>query len=192
MRSLTLFYDDQCAFCRSVKTWLDGVPKYVPIRTVPYASPEAQQIFPEIWRYQPDREILALADNGGLHLGGDAWIMCLWATRSHRPWARRLSSPALRPLAKKVAGAVASHRYSLSKFMLQHTDRTIADGVELALRKPSPYPTPFSKSASPQPVPVADYEAPPAIACACELDPHELTAEELAPLREAHDLADPL
>lgn len=194
---ITLFYDDQCAFCRNVKAWLDGLPKHVPIRTVPYASPAARQIFPDIERYQPDREILALTDAGGLYLGGDAWIICLWATRTHRKWAKRLSSPTLRPMAKKIAAAVASHRYDLSKFLYGQKDGFIVTQVN-RLYKPAPAaPPPAPKVAIPSPTPAADPEPEPepVIACACDLDPHELTEEELVPLREqlnrARDLAEP-
>jgi predicted DCC family thiol-disulfide oxidoreductase YuxK len=129
MKSLILFYDEQCAFCRAVKTWLDGQPKYVPIRAVPYTAPEARYRFPTIDNHTPAKEILALADDGALYVGGDAWIICLWATRNYRAWSRRLSTPTLRPMAKRIAAVVAAHRYELSRAIFGKEDKVIANDV---------------------------------------------------------------
>jgi hypothetical protein len=47
-------------------------------------------------------------------LGDRAFLMCLWALRAYRGWARRLASPALRPLARQAFEAVSRNRASVS------------------------------------------------------------------------------
>ena len=58
-----------------------------------------------------------VSDNGQVWLGDHAFIMCLWALRDYRRWARRLSSPLLRPVARQAFAALSSNRHNVSALL---------------------------------------------------------------------------
>lgn len=117
MKALTAFYDPHCGLCSGVKAWLGSVSCFVPLHFVAYDSVLAADLFPHIEDFHPESEILVLADDGAFYRGGDAWIMCLWATVPYRSWALRLAAPALRPLAAGICHAVSRNRHTLSRFL---------------------------------------------------------------------------
>ena len=116
MDTLYVFYDGQCALCARCREWVEGQPAYVTLIFVSFRSERARELCPEIELYEPDREIVVMADNGDIYQGGAAWVMCLWATRTYRVWAMRLASPALLPLAKKICHRISQKRLAISKF----------------------------------------------------------------------------
>lgn len=118
MKALTAFYDPHCGLCGGVKSWLGSQPCFVPLYFVAYDSAVAGDLFPHIQDFHPESEILVLADDGAFYRGGDAWIMCLWATVSYRKWALRLAAPALRPLAAGICHVVSRNRHALSRLLL--------------------------------------------------------------------------
>lgn len=125
MKAITLFYDARCGLCTSVKTWLEREPKFVALHFVPYDSRHAQLLFPKIADCAPEREILALSDEGGLYRGEGAWILCLWATVQYRGWSIRLARPALRPYAEKLCRLISKNRRQLSRVLRLGTDDDI-------------------------------------------------------------------
>lgn len=137
MKAISVFYDARCGMCRSVKTWLEQEPKFVALHFVAYDSRLAAGLFPKITDWHPEREILALSDEGGLYRGAGAWILCLWATVRYREWSLRLARPALRPYAEKLCRAVSRNRRRLSRLFRLGTDDDIRAGV-VALGKSTP------------------------------------------------------
>ena len=130
MNKLTVFYDHNCGLCRACRRWLTRQPTYFEIEFVPYDSLAARAICPEIGKLDPGRQIVAMADNGDLYRGGAAWVMCLYATREHRPLAMKLANPLLLPIAKKICALVASKRLSISALLRLKSDRELADAAE--------------------------------------------------------------
>lgn len=137
MKAITVFFDARCGLCRTVRAWLEREPKFVALRFVPYDSALATEVFPCIADWQPEREILALSDEGGLYVGNNAWILCLWATERYRPWAIRLARPALRPYAERLCRAVSGNRRALSRIFRLGSDDDIRNGVVAHSRKTS-------------------------------------------------------
>lgn len=129
MNTLFVFYDGKCALCAKCRHWLESQPLYVNLVFLPYQSYKAKKLCPEIDSYDPGKEIVVMADNGDIYQGGAAWIMCLWATRSHREWGMRLASPALLPLAKKVCHLISDKRLILSRLFGKVSDEEIAETV---------------------------------------------------------------
>jgi predicted DCC family thiol-disulfide oxidoreductase YuxK len=113
MQRLTVLYDDSCGLCRRARAWLSGQPTYVELEFVPAGSAEARQRWPGIDPAATLRNLTVIADTGELYVDAKAWVMCLWATREHRPLAHRLSSPALAPHAAKFVAWVSDNRRSL-------------------------------------------------------------------------------
>lgn len=64
-----------------------------------------------------NQELVVVTDTGEVWIGDRAWIICLWALREFRDWARRLSSPALLPLARQAFVAFSSNRSGLSRLL---------------------------------------------------------------------------
>lgn len=111
---LTLLYDAECSLCRSFRGWLEGQPLLVPLELVPCGSESARLRFPTLDHERTSEEITIVSDAGAIWTGGAAWVMALWATRTHRPLAERLSTPAGLPLARAAAYAAAGIRRGLS------------------------------------------------------------------------------
>jgi predicted DCC family thiol-disulfide oxidoreductase YuxK len=113
IHTLTVIYDPRCGLCTQIKDWLGRQPAYVALRLLPAGSAEVREHFPMI----PSGELAVISDSGQVWHGDNAWIICLWALCDYRPWAARLASPALRPLARQAFAAVSQHRSVLSRFL---------------------------------------------------------------------------
>lgn len=90
---------------------------FVPLKFVAYDSRQAGEMFPGIEEFRPGEEILVLSDEGGIYRGGDAWIMCLWATVRFREWSLRMARPGLRGLAARIGQYVSRYRCSFSTLL---------------------------------------------------------------------------
>jgi predicted DCC family thiol-disulfide oxidoreductase YuxK len=113
VQRLAVLYDDSCGLCRRARAWLSAQPTYVALEFVPAGSDEACRRWPDLDPAATLRTMTVIADTGEIYLDAKAWVMCLWATREHRPLAVRLSSPALAPHAVKFVAWVSDHRRSL-------------------------------------------------------------------------------
>jgi len=117
MNDLYVFYDAGCGLCCRFSHWLERQASILRLRCLAYQSEEAARVFPDLGKHRPGEEILVLADTGELYRGGDAWIICLWATREHRSLAMTMATPALRPLARRIAFTVSRHRRRFSQWL---------------------------------------------------------------------------
>src|SRR5215208_5860067 len=84
---LTVLYDARCDFCRSVRAWLEGQPKYVPLRFAAVGSERAQALFPALEHAATLGEITVVRSDGAVYRGERAYLMVLWALRRYRGWA---------------------------------------------------------------------------------------------------------
>lgn len=137
MKAISVFYDARCGLCATVKAWLEKEPKFVNLHFVPYDSRHAALLFPKIADWHPEREILALSDEGGLYRGDGAWIMCLWATVRYREWSLRLARPALRPYAEKLCRLVSRNRHEISKIIHAKSEE-VAGRMAAIMADPTP------------------------------------------------------
>jgi predicted DCC family thiol-disulfide oxidoreductase YuxK len=113
VQTLTVLYDDSCGLCRRARAWLAEQPAYLPLQFVAAGSEEARRRFPDLDPAATLRQLTVVADSGEVYLDANAWVMCLWATRSHRQLAYRLSTPALAPHAARFVAWVSDNRRSL-------------------------------------------------------------------------------
>src|SRR5258706_12142995 len=116
MTRLFVLYDADCGLCRRLANWLATQPALIPLVPIPAQSVRAAQLFPSQASQTP-RELTVISDQGAIYLGNHAWIMCLYALRHYRHWARRLSHPMLLPLARQAFAALSVHRSAISRFM---------------------------------------------------------------------------
>ena len=113
MKTLFVMYDSHCGLCTGVRDWLRLQPSYLDLRLLASDSEEARRMFPGL----PSGELAVVSNDGQVWLGDNAFIVCLWALREYRRWARRLASPMLRPMARQAFEAVSRNRKSVSSLL---------------------------------------------------------------------------
>ena len=87
-------------------------------------------------------------DEGGVYRNDDAWIMTLYALEQYRPWALRLASPALRPMARAAFEWLSLNRRSISRQLALAADADVALVLAqppAACPRPLPPPPPPAK-----------------------------------------------
>jgi len=130
MQALTVLYDQHCELCCRCRDWLQRQPAFVELRFTPLQSPQLERRYPGLSAFRPEQEILVISDEGAVYRGGEAWIMCLWATQTYREWALRLATPLLFPLVKRFCSLVSSNRLSLSRLLTQRDPEALARSIE--------------------------------------------------------------
>lgn len=110
---LTVLYDARCGLCRRARSWLEEQAQILPLEFVAAGSEEARARFPELDAAATLDELTVVADGGEVYRGANAWLMCLWALRSYRLLAIRLSAPAMQPAARRFVSWVSRHRLQL-------------------------------------------------------------------------------
>lgn len=113
VEGLTVLTDQECPLCRRFAAWLARQPLLVPLELVPAASAQARRRFPSLDHDRTLEEVTVVGADGSVWTHEHAWVMCLWATRSHRGLAERLASPHLLPLARGAAYGAAGLRHLL-------------------------------------------------------------------------------
>ena len=129
MKTLTIFYDAHCGVCSHFRRWMLEQPAYVRLDFVPYDSPQALRLCPELPTLRADQEIVVMGDDGAVWQGGGAWVVCLWALRDYREWSLRLATPGLLGVARKVAHWVSVNRLVVSRFLRLQGDEAVRTEV---------------------------------------------------------------
>jgi predicted DCC family thiol-disulfide oxidoreductase YuxK len=124
MRYLTVVYDQECGLCSRLGGWLLEQPKWIGIHLVP--SHSAGKLYPELAARIARQELVVISDEGGVYLGDHSWLMCLYALKNYRQWARRLSGPALLPLARNAFAILSANRRQVSNWLGLMGDEELA------------------------------------------------------------------
>ena len=136
LERLNVLYDADCGFCGRARTWLSGQPQLVELEFLPRDAPEVPARFPGL---EPGHdELVVVDDQGGVYRGPDAFLMCLFALENYRAWSLRLSSPELRPLARKGLELVSSQRHRINDWLGLKSDREVARSLDAAVGRGSP------------------------------------------------------
>jgi predicted DCC family thiol-disulfide oxidoreductase YuxK len=113
MKTLYVLYDSRCGLCTEVRDWLRKQPAHVELSLLASNSEYVRRTFPGL----PNEELAVVSDDGRVWLGDNAFVVCLWALRGYRQWARRLSSPIVRPMARQAFEAVSRNRKGVSSLL---------------------------------------------------------------------------
>ncbi len=117
IKQLVIMYDDQCPFCVRCMQWLRVQPVHVRLRFLPLHAEYTRRLYPELAGPIQYLQFIVVDDTGGVYYNTDARIMCLWALKKYRGYARTLSRPALRPLADKVFQLISENRMTISALL---------------------------------------------------------------------------
>jgi predicted DCC family thiol-disulfide oxidoreductase YuxK len=117
MKRLTVLYDGECALCQRLRAWLQSEPTWFPVEYLPLQSPEVDRRWPGIRAWQPEKQILAIDDQGGLYQGSAAWITLLYALKDYREMSFRFADPSMQGLAQKVVELISRNRHALSDLL---------------------------------------------------------------------------
>jgi len=124
MKKLFVLYDPHCGLCEAVRGWMVDQRSSFLIDVIASGSPRARTLFPEI-ESEPD-ELVVVDDEGSVYRGDSAFIICLYALDAYRPWAQRLSSPMLRPFARRAFEMLSKNRKKISDLLALANDEVIA------------------------------------------------------------------
>jgi len=140
MNRLYLLYDDRCELCRRLKNWVLRQDAWLELKLLPAGSPAARQLFPGLEQIATGNDLVAISDLGEVYLNNHAWIMCLYALREYRGWARRLAHPLLLPLARQAFDTLSKNRQGISQWLAGDDPRGIADQLSRVTLEPCSIP----------------------------------------------------
>lgn len=124
-RRLTVVTDERCELCRRCRGWLSHQRLLVEVEFLPVGSTEALRRYGSIGSR---RDVLIVADeHGRIWAGPDAFVMCLWATASHRNWSHLAARPGWRTLARLVFSTVSSNRHRIADLLSGQCDDAHCD-----------------------------------------------------------------
>ena len=111
---LTVVYDPDDRFAAWCRAWLEVQPLLVPLRFTPAGGPEAQA---RLGVLGAGAELVVLADDGRAWTEAGAFVMCLWATASHRDLAHAVRLPLARMGAEAFFHAVTADPAVLERLL---------------------------------------------------------------------------
>ena len=117
MQTLTVLFDPRCRFCWQCTWWLGRQPQYVELEFLRYGGGEAKERFPTLNADPAVGELTVVSDAGGVYVGTDAFLICLWALKAHRELSLRLARPRWRPLVRGAFEHLSRNRHVLSRFV---------------------------------------------------------------------------
>lgn len=124
MTKLFVLYDPDCGLCEAVRGWMIDQRSSLQIDVIARGSERARTLFPDI-EPAPD-ELVVVDDEGSVYRGDSAFIICLYALDAYRAWAYRLSSPILRPFARRAFEMLSKNRKKISDLLALANDEVIA------------------------------------------------------------------
>lgn len=117
-KRLTVVYDDECELCRRCRHWLATQPLLVDVSFLSASDPRAIERYGDLPWFRT--ELVVLTDQGFAWIGGEAFVMALWATRRWRTLSYRISGPSFGWLAERFFHALSSNRSVVSGMLTPH------------------------------------------------------------------------
>jgi predicted DCC family thiol-disulfide oxidoreductase YuxK len=128
MRKLFVLYDPDCGLCEAIRGWMLDQRSSLQIEIIASGSARSRLLFPAI-ESEPD-ELVVVDDDGTVYRGDSAFIICLYALDAYRAWAYRLSSPILRPFARRAFEMLSKNRKKISDLLALANDEVIAHELD--------------------------------------------------------------
>lgn len=125
IKNIELFYDGRCGMCCTFIEWLEKQKRACETSCIDYQSDEAKKLFPELFKHDPDKLMVARIDGNTIHKGGEGWVCCLWSCARYRWLAKILNSRLLLPMAKKICYIMSNNRVRISKIFFRKKNAEI-------------------------------------------------------------------
>lgn len=129
VKTIEAFYDAECGICCTFMDWLNKQNRACELVCLGYQSDEAQEVFPELLNYEPDKVMVvrvdADTDDPKIYQGGEAWVCCLWSCTRYRWLAKIVNNRLLLPIAKKICYFVSRNRLGISRLFFRKKDTKI-------------------------------------------------------------------
>lgn len=110
-RSPVLIYDAECRLCLSSKKWIERWDRRHRITFLPFQTPEAEKLAPELGGMSCMDAMRLVAPDGSVSSGVDAFRKILPFLPAGKVLALFFHLPGVPWLARKVYGRVAENRY---------------------------------------------------------------------------------
>ena len=116
-KKLHVLYDGNCPLCIRSAMWLAAQIKYVPIVLISAQQAIKLPQYAHIDMSDPPEDLIVVTDDHRVYRNDEAFLLCLYMLRNYRHWAKILSAPNLRPLARKAYFYLSRNRLSLSRWI---------------------------------------------------------------------------
>jgi predicted DCC family thiol-disulfide oxidoreductase YuxK len=127
--SLTVLYDERCAFCVRCRDWLATQPVLVDVELVGAGTARGRErLAGAAW---VGKELVVLDDRGNAWTGPSAFLMCLWATARYREWAFRLTEPRYERFAERFFLHISKQRGRYGRWFGGDPECTYCDDVRM-------------------------------------------------------------
>lgn len=87
MKSLTIYFDDDCSLCWRTRTWLTDELQIVRLQFVDRRSHSARAVLGKLGFIVGPDDLVVVSDGGQVWAGDDAWLMVLYALDDYRLWS---------------------------------------------------------------------------------------------------------
>jgi len=121
IQGVCVFYDGECGMCCGFVSWLEKQKRGCELECVDFHSEVALERFPDLWDYEPEKEMVVLVNRKKVYQGGEGWVHCLWTCKKYQWLARRMSGKLFLPLAKKMCYLVSKNRLGISRLFFRKT-----------------------------------------------------------------------
>ena len=130
VKRMEVFYDARCAMCRTFIDWLVRQERACDVVCFDYHCDEARNVFADLDKYDPEKEMVVRVDEGEIYQGAEGWVCCLWSCAKYRDVAEKVNSRLLLPMVKKVCCLASRNRLLVSKMFFGKKSKEIAEELE--------------------------------------------------------------
>jgi len=137
VKGMEVYYDGRCGACCTFVDWLVRRKRAFEVECVPYQADEVGERFPEIWDYDPARQLVVRVKGGGekadtedhaqIYQGAEAWVWCLWSCAGYGMLAKILNCKLMLPMGKKCCYFISKYRLKISKVFFGKRSKQLAD-----------------------------------------------------------------
>jgi predicted DCC family thiol-disulfide oxidoreductase YuxK len=113
--TLTILFDERCAFCVRCRDWLAAQPCLVEVELLPAGSKAARERYADVpWLGE---ELVAVDEHGKVWAGPSAFLVALWATARYRSLSYLLARRGMSGFAERFFICVSKRRSRWSAWL---------------------------------------------------------------------------
>ncbi len=129
IKSMTVLYDSDCAFCCRSRIWILSQIHRLPIQFIPINSDLLKERFPKLPAGHLD-ELVVITDSGNIYYKEKAFVMCLYALAEYYEWSFKLAQPAFLPLVRNAYKVISKYRNVFAPKSISRNDKYLQTTLE--------------------------------------------------------------